>query len=59
LLLKAVFLDERDRDEVCAEFGVDRDYLRVMLHRAKQEFKAEYVKRIGSQASIGTSSKKD
>jgi len=29
LLLKAVFLDERDRDEVCREFGVDRDYLRV------------------------------
>jgi RNA polymerase sigma-70 factor (ECF subfamily) len=47
LLLKAVFLDERDRDEVCREFGVDRDYLRVLLHRAKQEFKIEYVKRIG------------
>ena len=46
-LLKAVFLDQRDRDEVCREFGVDRDYLRVLLHRAKQEFKAEYVKRIG------------
>jgi len=48
LLLKAVFLDERDREEVCLEFGVDRDYLRVLLHRAKQEFKVEYVKRIGS-----------
>jgi RNA polymerase sigma-70 factor (ECF subfamily) len=47
LLLKAVFLDERDRDEVCREFGVERDYLRVLLHRAKQEFKIEYVKRIG------------
>jgi RNA polymerase sigma-70 factor (ECF subfamily) len=46
-LLKAVFLDERDRDEVCREFGVDREYLRVLLHRAKQEFKAEYVKRVG------------
>jgi RNA polymerase sigma-70 factor (ECF subfamily) len=46
-LLKAVFLDERDRDEVCREFGVDREYLRVMLHRAKQEFKTEYLKRIG------------
>ena len=49
-LLHAVFLDERDRDEVCREFGVDRDYLRVMLHRAKQVFKAEYIKRIGNQA---------
>jgi RNA polymerase sigma-70 factor (ECF subfamily) len=49
-LLKAVFLDERDRDEVCLEFGVDRDYLRVLLHRAKQEFKAEFLKRAGKQA---------
>jgi RNA polymerase sigma-70 factor (ECF subfamily) len=53
LLLKAVFLDERDRDEVCGEFGVDRDYLRVLLHRAKQEFKTEYVKRIGNQMYLG------
>jgi len=47
-LLKAVFLDERDRDEVCREFGVDREYLRVLLFRAKQEFKTEYLKRIGA-----------
>ena len=52
-LLKAVFLDERDRDEVCREFGVDRDYLRVLLHRAKQEFKTVYVKRIGNQMALG------
>jgi RNA polymerase sigma-70 factor (ECF subfamily) len=52
-LLKAVFLDERDRDEVCHEFGVDRDYLRVLLHRAKQEFKTEYVKRLGGQMAFG------
>jgi RNA polymerase sigma-70 factor (ECF subfamily) len=48
-LLQAVFIDERDRDQVCREFGVDRDYLRVLLHRAKQEFKTEYVKRMGNQ----------
>jgi RNA polymerase sigma-70 factor (ECF subfamily) len=54
-LLKAVFLDERDRDEVCREFGVDRDYLRVLLHRAKQEFKTEYVKRLGDQMIFGAS----
>jgi len=52
-LLQAVFLEERDRDEVCREFGVDRDYLRVMLHRAKQEFKSEYVKRIGNPMPLG------
>jgi RNA polymerase sigma-70 factor (ECF subfamily) len=47
-LLKAVFLDERDRDEVCKEFGVDREYLRVLLFRAKQEFKTEYLRRVGA-----------
>jgi RNA polymerase sigma-70 factor (ECF subfamily) len=53
-LLKAVFLEERDRDEVCREFGVDREYLRVMLHRAKQEFKTEYLKRIVKLATKET-----
>jgi RNA polymerase sigma-70 factor, ECF subfamily len=52
-LLKAVFLDERDRDEVCLQFGVDREYLRVLLHRAKQEFKIEYMKQIGNRLSLG------
>src|SRR5579863_4699823 len=52
-LLKAVFLDQRDRDEVCQEFGVDREYLRVLLHRAKQEFKTEYVKRFGGNVPLG------
>jgi RNA polymerase sigma-70 factor (ECF subfamily) len=45
-LLKAVFLEERDREEVCREFGVDREYLRVLLHRAKRVFKVEYLKRM-------------
>jgi RNA polymerase sigma-70 factor (ECF subfamily) len=52
-LLKAVFLDERDRDDVCRQFGVDREYLRVLLHRAKQEFKVEYVKQMGKRISLG------
>jgi len=47
-LLQAVFLDERDRDEVCREFAVDREYLRVLLFRAKNEFKIEYLKRMGT-----------
>ena len=51
-LLKAVFLEQRDRDEVCREFGVDREYLRVLLHRAKQDFKSEYVKRFGGPVPL-------
>jgi RNA polymerase sigma-70 factor (ECF subfamily) len=56
LLLKAVFLDERDRDEVCREFGVEREYLRVLLHRAKHEFKIEYLKRTGNRPPLGMKS---
>jgi RNA polymerase sigma-70 factor (ECF subfamily) len=59
LLLKAVFLDERDRDEVCRQFGVDRDYLRVLLHRAKQEFKAEYIKHVGKPGPLDDAPEKD
>lgn len=43
-LLRAVFLDEKDKDEVCRLFKVDRGYLRVLLHRAKDKFKAVYTK---------------
>jgi RNA polymerase sigma-70 factor (ECF subfamily) len=50
MLLKAVFLDDKDRDEVCAEFGVDREYLRVLLFRAKKEFKVEFLKRAGAES---------
>jgi RNA polymerase sigma-70 factor (ECF subfamily) len=45
-LLQAVLLEERDKDEVCAEFGISREYLRVLLHRAKQSFKSFYVNRL-------------
>ena len=41
-LLRAVFFDQRDKDEVCREMKVSRDYLRVLLHRAKLQFMAEY-----------------
>jgi len=43
-LIREVFLEERDKDAVCRDFGVDRDYLRVLLHRAKLSFKSLYVK---------------
>jgi RNA polymerase sigma-70 factor (ECF subfamily) len=43
-LLRSIFMEEKDKDEICREFGVDRDYLRVLLHRAKQSFRAFYEK---------------
>lgn len=42
-LLEAVFFEERDRDEVCKRFGVERGYLRVVLHRAKERFRTGYL----------------
>lgn len=48
-LLRAVFLEERDKDEVCTELGVDRDYLRVLLHRAKGSFRVVYSKRVNAK----------
>ena len=44
-VLRAVFLEEQDRDQVCAELGVDRSYLRVLLHRAKTEFRKDFLLR--------------
>ena len=49
MLLRAVFLEERDKDEVCRELKVDREYLRVLLHRAKDSFRTMYVKQIGTE----------
>jgi RNA polymerase sigma-70 factor, ECF subfamily len=46
-LLQSVLLEERDKDEICAELGLTRDYLRVLLHRAKQLFKSNYLSRFG------------
>ncbi|WP_183972714.1 RNA polymerase sigma factor [Tunturiibacter gelidoferens] len=47
MLLQSVLLEERDKDEVCKQFGITRDYLRVLVHRAKQSFKSFYISRIG------------
>ena len=41
-LLRAVFLEEKDKDEICQQFGVDRQYLRVLLHRAKERFRSSF-----------------
>jgi RNA polymerase sigma-70 factor (ECF subfamily) len=43
-LLRAFFLEEKEKDEVCLLFGVDRDYFRVLLHRAKDKFRVLYEK---------------
>ena len=44
-ILRSVILEERDKDEVCEGAGVDRDYLRVLQHRALISFKKLYLER--------------
>jgi RNA polymerase sigma-70 factor (ECF subfamily) len=44
-LLRAIYLDERDKVRICEELGVNRDYLRVLLHRAKNLFRTLYRER--------------
>lgn len=49
-LMRALFVEDRDKDDVCDEFAVGRDYLRVILHRAKLRFRALYEER--QEASV-------
>lgn len=39
MLLRWLFFDERDKDDICRELNIDRNYLRVLLHRAKNRFR--------------------
>jgi RNA polymerase sigma-70 factor (ECF subfamily) len=41
-ILRACFIEERDKDEICAAFAVDRAYLRVLIHRAKERFRGDW-----------------
>ena len=51
-ILRAVFIEEADKDEVCARYGVDREYLRVLLHRAKNKFREAYLRRKSGRMSV-------
>jgi RNA polymerase sigma-70 factor, ECF subfamily len=38
-ILHLIFIEEREKDEVCRICRVNRSYLRVLLHRAKNRFR--------------------
>ena len=42
-LLRWLFFEERDKDEICRTLNVDRNYLRVLLHRAKAKFRDRFL----------------
>jgi len=42
-LLTWLFFEGRDKDQICRDLAVDRDYLRVLVHRAKNRFREQFV----------------
>jgi RNA polymerase sigma-70 factor (ECF subfamily) len=42
-ILRWLFFEERDKDEICRELNVDRNYLRVLVHRAKARFRERFL----------------
>ena len=48
LVLRALFIErKKSKDQICRQLAVDRGYLRVLLHRAKVQFR----ERIGNRSS--------
>ncbi|MCC7126497.1 MAG: sigma-70 family RNA polymerase sigma factor [Acidobacteria bacterium] len=47
-LLRWLFFEERDKDDVCRMLNVDRNYLRVLVHRAKARFREQLLQLPGS-----------
>ncbi len=41
-LLRWLFFEERDKDVICRELKIDRNYLRVLVHRAKARFRERF-----------------
>lgn len=52
-LLRRVFLEEEDKDKVCAELAVERDYLRVLLYRARVRMKTAWLQLDKSRTAHG------
>ena len=42
-LLQWLFFEERDKDEICRMLNVDRNHLRVLVHRAKLRFRDRFI----------------
>jgi RNA polymerase sigma-70 factor (ECF subfamily) len=47
-LIRWLFLEDRPKDDICRELNIDRNYLRVLFHRAKQRFRERFSAEEGS-----------
>jgi RNA polymerase sigma-70 factor, ECF subfamily len=53
-ILRSLFFDEKEKDTICLEYGIERDYLRVLVHRAKDKFRVLYGKdQSGNARGVG------
>ena len=51
VVLEKVFLLEQDKDQICAELMIDRNYLRVQVHRALGRFRKVLEEKEARKAS--------
>jgi len=51
-LLRWLFFEERDKDEICRLMNVDRNHLRVLVHRAKIRFRDRFVALSSTSVSV-------
>jgi RNA polymerase sigma-70 factor, ECF subfamily len=42
-LIQWLFFENRAKDDICRELNVNREYLRVLFHRAKQRFRERFT----------------
>ena len=51
-LIRWLFFEERDKDEICRMMKVDRNHLRVLVHRAKLRFRERFVELASTSEKI-------
>ncbi len=51
-IIRLIFFEDADRSEICRRLGVEPDYLRVLLYRAKTRFQSSFVRRHGMFAGV-------
>jgi len=49
-VIRRVLIEECDKDEVCRALGINRQYLRVLLFRAKRQFRKRYLEQVSPKA---------
>jgi len=51
-IMMALFVEKRDMTEVCREFGVGREYLRVLMYRFKKLVDSDYPPEVGDGTGV-------